>query len=91
MIMSSFLVGDAKKVAHLVGEGTEIPDVCDGYDELDVSGAFATHFLFGHFHTATVADDAFYSECACLAAMALVVLWWDRRVRSQNRPSRSGL
>ena len=68
------LGGDAKKVAHLVGQGTEIPDVCDGYDELDVSGAFATHFLFGHFHTATVADDAFIANALVLAAMALVVL-----------------
>ena len=68
------LGGDAKKVAHLVGQGTEIADVCDGYDELDVSGAFATHFLFGHFHTATVADDAFIANALVLAAMALVVL-----------------
>src|SRR5690606_40060635 len=43
-----------QQVPNLIGQGTEIPDVCYGYHQADVSHTLAAHFLFGHFHTATI-------------------------------------
>ena len=68
------LGGDAKEVANLVGERTEIPDVGYGNDELDVASALTTHFLLGDLHAATVAHDALVADALVLAAVALVVL-----------------
>ena len=63
-----------EQVANLVGQGTEVPDVCHGHHELDVAAAFATNLLLCHLHTATVADVALVADTLVLSAMALVVL-----------------
>ena len=63
----------AEQVADLVGQGSEVPNVCDGDDELYVPGAFAPHFLFGHLYAATVADDAFVTDAFIFSAIALIV------------------
>ena len=44
------------------------------HNQLDVSHTLATYFLFCHFHTATVADNAFVTDAFVLTAMALIVL-----------------
>ena len=68
------LGGDTEKVAHLVGKRTEIPDVCYRHDQLDVSSTLTTHLFLGHFHTTTVAHDAFVADALILSAVALIVL-----------------
>ena len=68
------LGGDAEKIAHLVGQGTEIPNVGNGHNELDVTGALTTYLLFRDFNTAAVADDAFVTDALIFSAVALVVL-----------------
>ena len=45
-----------------------------GHNELDVSHTLTAHFHFSHFHTTTVADDAFVTDTLVLTAMALVIL-----------------
>ena len=35
---------------------------------------FATHFLFGHFDTATVTHDTFVADALVLSAVAFIVL-----------------
>ena len=42
--------------------------------QLDMPHPFTTDFLLGHFHTATVADDAFITDSLIFSAMALVIL-----------------
>ncbi len=68
------LGGNAEKIAHLVGQGTEIPYVGNGHNELDVTGALTTYLLFRDFNTAAVADDAFVTDALIFSAVALVVL-----------------
>ena len=68
------LGGNAQQVAHLVGQRTEVPNVRHRHHQGDVSGTFATHLLFGHFHTATVADDALVADTLVFSAVALIVL-----------------
>ena len=68
------LGGDAEEVAHLIGQGTEIPDVCHGHNELDVTGTLAAHLLLRDLYAASVADDALVANALVLAAVALVVL-----------------
>ena len=45
-----------------------------GNDELDVAHAFATHFLFRHLDTASVADNTFVTDALILSAMTFIVL-----------------
>ena len=45
------------------------------HHQLDVSHSLATHFLLGHFHTATVADDALVADTLVFAAMTLEILY----------------
>ena len=44
------------------------------HNQLDVSHTLTTYFLFCHFHTTTVADNAFVTDTLVLAAMTFVVL-----------------
>ena len=44
-----------------------------GDDQLNVSGTFTTYFFLRHFHTTTVADDAFVADALILSAMTLIV------------------
>ena len=46
-----------------------------GHNKLDVAHALTTHFLFSHFHTTTVTDNAFVTYALVLAAMAFEVLY----------------
>ena len=68
-----FLGRQTQEITDLVGQGTEIPDVGNGDDQLDVAGTFAAHFLFSHFDTASVTDDAFVTDAFVFAAVALIV------------------
>ena len=45
-----------------------------GNHKFDVAHALATYFLFGHFNTTSVADNAFVADALVLAAMAFEVL-----------------
>ena len=69
-----FLRRQAEEIADFVRQRTEVPDVGNGNDELDVAHAFAANFLFGNFYTATVADNAFVADALVLSAMTFVVL-----------------
>ena len=42
-------------------------------DEFDMSHAFAAHFLFCHFYTTSVADNAFITYAFVFSAVAFVV------------------
>ena len=68
------LGGKTEQITYLVGQRAEVPDVCDGHDELDVAHALATHFFLGDFDTAAVTHDALVADALVLAAVALVVL-----------------
>src|ERR1700754_3521139 len=46
-----------------------------GHHQFDMAHALATHFLFGYFHTATVAHDAFITDTFVFSAGALIVLY----------------
>ena len=48
--------------------------MCYRHDQLDVSSTLTTHLFLGHFHTTTVADDAFVADALILSAVALIVL-----------------
>ena len=63
----------AEQVANLVGQRTEIPDVCYRHHQLDVSATLATHFLLCYLNTASVADDTFVTNALVLATGTLVV------------------
>ena len=65
----------AQQIADFVRQRTEIPDVSNRHNELDVARTFATNLLFGNFHTATVAHDALVTDSLILSAMAFVVLY----------------
>ena len=69
-----FLGGNAQEVTYLVGQGTEIPYMCHGHNQLDMTTALATNFLLGHFHSTAVTDDTLIADALVLSAMALVVL-----------------
>ena len=68
-----FLGRDPQQVADFRGQRTEIPDMRYRNDQRNVPHTFAAHLLLGHFHAATVADDAFVADTLVLAAMAFVV------------------
>src|SRR5262249_9041047 len=65
---------DVEQVAHRAGQGLEEPDVRDGNGELDVTHALAPHLAQGHFHAATVADNAAIANSLVFAAVAFPVL-----------------
>ena len=44
-------------------------------NERNVSHTFAANFLFGNFHTTTVADDAFVADAFVFSAVAFIVLY----------------
>src|SRR5688572_9306971 len=46
-----------------------------GHHQFDMAHAFAAHFLFGYFHTAAVAHDAFITNAFILTAGALIILY----------------
>ena len=69
-----FLRRKSEKITYLVWQRTEIPDMGNRHNQLDVSCTLAAHFLFGNLHAATVADYTFISNALILSAGALVVL-----------------
>ena len=68
------LSGKTKKIADLVGERTEIPDMRNGDNQFNVSTTLAAHLSFGYLNTTTVTDDTFIADTLILTAGALVVL-----------------
>ena len=69
-----FLSRDTKQCSHLRRQRTEIPDMCYGNDEFDMTHTLSTHFLLCYFDTATLADDTFITDTFVLTTMALIVL-----------------
>ena len=67
------LGGKTEQITYLVGQGTEIPDVGHGNDELNMAATLTAHLLLGDLYTTAVADDAFVADALVLAAGALVV------------------
>ena len=60
------------------------------YNKFDMAHAFAANLFLGHFHTATIAHNAFVTDTFILTAITFVVLVGPK-MRSQKSPSRSGL
>ena len=48
--------------------------MCNGHNELDMSGTLTANLLLRHLYTTTVADDTLVADALVLTAMALVVL-----------------
>ncbi len=69
-----FLGRNTKQIANLVGERTEVPDVGNGNDELNMSRTLAAHLLLSNFHATTVADNALIADALVLTASTLVIL-----------------
>ena len=46
--------------------------------------ALTTHFLFRHFHTATVTNDSLVTDALVLAAVTLVVLHWTKNALAEQ-------
>ena len=65
---------DTQQIADLRGQGAEIPDMHHRHHQRNVAHALAAHLFLGHFHAATVADDALVTDTLVLTAMALIVL-----------------
>ncbi len=59
--------------AQAGGHALVEPDVRDGHGQFDVAHALAAHAAEGHFHAATVADDALVLDALVLAARAFPV------------------
>ncbi len=68
-----FLGGNAQQVTYFVGQRPEVPDVGHGNNQVNVSGAFTAHFLFGHFHSTAVAHDPLVANTFVFAAMTFIV------------------
>ena len=69
-----FLGRYSQKISNLVGQRTEIPDMCYGYYKANVTCTLATYLLLGNLDTATIADIAFVANALVLTAGTLVVL-----------------
>ena len=73
-----------KQVTDFVGQGTEIPNMGNGYHQLDMSNAIATHLLFGDLHPASIADDAFVADTLVLTTMAFVILYRTKNALTEQ-------
>src|SRR5690606_15555114 len=60
--------------ADPAGHALEEPDVRHRHRQIDVAHAFTAHAGQGHFHTATITDDAAMLDALVLAAGAFPVL-----------------
>ena len=69
-----FLGRQAEQITDLVGQRLEIPDVSHRHHKRYVAHAFAAHLFLGHFHTATVADDAAIANALVFSTMTFVIL-----------------
>ena len=49
--------------------------MCNGHYQLDMTHAFPSHFLLGHFNTATVANDPFVPDPFVFTAVAFPILY----------------
>ncbi len=48
----------------------------NGNNEVYVPHSLASYFLFGNFHTASVANDSFITDTFVLSAMAFKIFYW---------------
>ena len=48
--------------------------MCNGHNELDVTGTLTTNLLLSHLYTASVADDTLITDALVLSAGTLIVL-----------------
>ena len=69
-----FFCRHTEEISDFIRGRTEIPDVSNWNDELDVTGAFTSYFFLGNFNAATVADDTLITDTFVLTAMAFIVL-----------------
>ena len=69
------LGGDVQQVSDLRRKRAEVPNVNYGHNQRNVTHTLTAYFLFGNFHTATVADNTFIANAFVLTAVALIVLY----------------
>ena len=68
-----FLGWHPQQVTNLVRQGAEVPNVCHGHHQFNMSGSLAAHFLFRDLNATAVADDSLVTNTLVLTASALVV------------------
>ena len=67
------LGGHTEQIANLVRQRTEIPDVCHGHHQLDMSATLTAYLLLSNLYTTTVAHNTLITNALILAAGALIV------------------